>query len=79
MILDTKKRFVTLSLQDAIELLQSMHYIISSINDEEAYERWIYMVPDGATKEDFRDIATDQELFDDTVDLFHAIIKEYLK
>lgn len=43
------------------ELLQAMNTIISSLNNEEAYYKWADIIPDGATKQDIKDIASDSE------------------
>ena len=42
------------------ELVKSMNTIVKELNNEEAYYgSWIYIVPDEADDEDFRDIAED--------------------
>lgn len=39
------------------ELVKSMNTIVKELNNEEAYYgKWIYIVPDEADDEDFRDI-----------------------
>lgn len=60
-----------------IELVKSMHNIISTIDDERAYQKWAYVVPDGATTEDFEHIAANEELYNSTTVLFTTIIKAY--
>ena len=62
------------------ELVRSMNTIVTALNNEEPYyQRWIDIVPDCASDEDFRDIAENEELFKDTVDCFKGIMKDYLK
>ena len=62
------------------ELVKSMNIIVKELNNEEAYYgSWIYIVPDEADDEDFRDIAEDEELFVDTVKCFKGIMRNYLK
>ena len=57
-----------------------MNTIVTALNNEEPYyQRWIDIVPDCASDEDFRDIAENEELFKDTVDCFKGIMKDYLK
>lgn len=63
------------------ELMKAMHTIVKSLNHEGAYfDRWIYIVPDGATDEDLRDIAEDEddEIFRDSVKCFKEIMRDYL-
>lgn len=77
---DTKGRFFASSLKRMTDILVSMHEIVMGLNDERGYfENWIYLVPDGATREDFEDIAQDQEMLDGVVDLFVEIIKTFCK
>lgn len=59
------------------ELLKTMHKIIMSVDDERAYQKWAYVVPDGATDEDFEHIAENEELYNSTAVLFTTIIKAY--
>ncbi len=62
------------------ELVKSMNTIVIALNNEEAYyQHWIDVVPDDPRDEDFRDIAEDELLFQDTVDCFKDIMKVYLK
>lgn len=62
------------------ELVKSMNTIVVALNNEEPYyQRWIHIVPDCATDEDFWDIAADENLFKDTVNCFKDIMKDYLK
>ena len=58
-------------------LLKAMHDYIRFIDDERAYMTWIYEVPDCPSDEDFRDIAEDQEMWEDVCELFSNLIKEY--
>ena len=67
-------------MNEKFELVKSMNTIVTALNNEEPYyQRWIHIVPDCASDEDFRDIAEDEELFKDTVDCFKGIMKDYLK
>lgn len=60
-------------------LLKSMHEIISHLNNEDAYDQWIYTVPDGASDEDFHEIAEDSTLFQDSCQLFVCLMNDYLE
>ena len=66
-------------MEEKYELMKAMHTIVQSLNDERAYfDRWILLVPDGATDEDLRDIAEDEELFTESVKCFKEIMGDYL-
>ena len=48
------------------------------MNNENAYYTWIMTgVPDGATKEDYIDIASNSEEFDDCLELFDKLFTKY--
>lgn len=61
------------------DFVRSMNDIIVHLNDENAYMKWIAVVPDGADEEDFKTIADDEELFDETVYLFKDLMERYMK
>lgn len=54
--------------------LEFMHQLMLLANDEELYWRWATLVPDGATNEDFCDIAEDDEDYNEVCDLFSVLI-----
>ena len=56
--------------------LKAMHEMISNCNDEFIYESWIYTMPDGATEEDFNDIALNEELYNECFDKFLRLVKK---
>ena len=59
-------------------LVESMtEYLRTKVDDENAYMSWIYLVPDEATKEDFVDIASDDELWIDCCKKFGELVKTY--
>ena len=62
-----------------LDLIRGMNALIISMNNEEAYARWIYLVPDEATDEDLQEIAEDDELFDDAITLFCKLFNCYIK
>ena len=55
--------------------LKAMHELMCNANDEELYMSWICLMPDGATEEDFKDIAFDDDLYNECFDLFVDLIK----
>ena len=61
------------------DFVRSMNNIMVHMNDEEAYMKWIQVVPDGATQDDFEAIADDEELFDGVVYLFKDLMERYMK
>ena len=56
--------------------LKAMHELISNCNDEMIYGSWIYTMPDGATDEDFNDIALNEELYNECFDKFLRLVKK---
>ena len=60
------------------EAVKSMNCIVKSLVNEDAYFRWIEVVPDEATDEDIADLIADEELFADTIRLFKEIMRDYL-
>lgn len=61
------------------DFVRSMNNIMVHMNDEDAYMKWIQVVPDGATQDDFEAIADNEELFDGTVYLFKDLMERYMK
>lgn len=61
------------------ELLQAMNTIISSLNNEEAYWRWADFIPDGATKQDLEDIASDSKYMNDVCNVFKTILDAFVE
>ena len=53
-----------------VEQLKAMHQLIANCNDENIYMSWIYLMPDGATEEDFIDIAMDDEMYNECWEKF---------
>ena len=61
------------------DFVRSMNNIMTHMNDEDAYMKWIAVVPDVADEEDFKAIADDEELFDCVVYLFKDLMERYMK
>lgn len=69
------------TLNDRIKCLQNMDTAMKFINDEEngVYESWLSVgVPDGASDEDFEEIAKDDESYFETCELFAGLISDLL-
>lgn len=61
-----------------MNLVGGMNEYIKCLNDETAYyDYWIELVPDEATEDDLESIAEDDELFNDTCELFGKLIKRF--
>ena len=58
-------------------MLGGMHEYIRHLNDEDAYDRWILIVPDEPTENDLISIAEDEGLWKDTCSLFGRLVKQY--
>ena len=54
--------------------LKAMHQLMCEANDEGIYMSWIYTMPDCATEEDFIDIASDDDQYNECFDLFIKLI-----
>ena len=64
--------------KDAVAQLKLMHSVMQTMNNEDAYFSWITTgVPDGATEEDYIDIASDPEEFDHCLQLFDSLFTTY--
>ena len=68
------------STNEKFETLRSMNTIIKNMNDESAYDAWIYIIPDGADDDELQEIAEeDEESFEDACKLFAKLVNEYMK
>lgn len=64
--------------KENLKLVKAMHTIVRSMNDESAYyNHWIYVMPDGATEEDFEYFSEDDEEMKSLCKCFRRIIKKY--
>lgn len=69
--------------KDRLNAIIAMDVMVNNMNDETAYMRWIYIVPDCASEWDYIDFATNDEgteenhLFDEAVELFKKLWKMY--
>ena len=65
---------------EKFEALRSMNTIIKSMNDESAYNAWIYIIPDGADDDELQEIAEeDEDSFKDACNLFAKLVRKYMK
>lgn len=63
------------TLNARINQLTSMHELMCNANDERIYMEWIYLMPDEPSEEDIRDIALDDQTYNECFDLFVELIK----
>ena len=59
-----------------IAQLKAMHSLMQEANDEEIYGSWTYFMPDEPSEEDFRDIAMDDEEYNECFDKFVKLIAD---
>lgn len=58
-----------------ISQLKAMHDLMCEANDESIYMSWINVMPDCPSKEDFIDIAMDDEQYNECFDKFVRLIQ----
>lgn len=65
---------------EKFEILKAMNLLVKSMNNEDAYEAWVYTVPDEATDEDLMCIAADEDetVFREACQDFRRICHSYL-
>lgn len=64
------------NLEARTQQLKSMHELMCQANDEMIYMSWITFMPDGATEEDIKYIALDDEEYNECFDFFIKLIKK---
>ena len=61
------------ALKHKFNIVKGMNEIVKAMNDEDAYMKWVEVVPDEATDEDLQEIAEDDDLFRYTVKTFNNL------
>ena len=74
--LTPKQTITSWKLEARTNQLRAMHELMCNANDENIYMSWIYLMPDGATEEDFKDIALDDALYNECFDVFVKLIRK---
>lgn len=64
------------TLNARIKQLRAMNTLMCNCNHEGIYERWIYLMPDGATEEDLFNIALSEKDYNECFDLFLKLVAE---
>ena len=67
------------SLKNSVELLKCMNEVVAYLDDDRAYESWIWTVPDGADDDDYESIAEDSDEMDHVCRSFRQIVGHYGK
>lgn len=63
-----------------VELLKAMDTVVRYMNDEMAIEPWLMTgVPDGATEDDYEQMASDDELMDWACGCFGMVMRGFSK
>lgn len=65
--------------ENLVKKLKLMHNVMMSMNNEDAYYSWIYVVPDEPSEDDFIYIASDADEYKDCEDTFDSLFKKYAK
>ena len=59
-----------------VSQLKAMHDMMRTANDEDIYMVWVNLMPDCPNEADFRDIAMDDEQYNECFDLFVKLIAD---
>ena len=64
-------------MEKRVEILKLLNNLIMDIGDEDVFEGWFaYGIPDGATEEDYKEIAEDTGEFKRIVKVFSKIYED---
>ena len=65
---------------EKFEILKAMNLLVKSMNNEDAYEEWVYTVPDEASDDDLMYIAADEDetVYLEACQVFRRICHNYL-
>lgn len=72
--LTLKETIADYTLDARMTQLKAMHDLMCEANDEYIYMAWINLMPDCPSDEDIKDIALDDELYNECFDLFVKLI-----
>ena len=62
------------NLEARMSQLKAMHALMLEANDESIYMSWIYLMPDCPSEDDFKDIAMDDQSYNECFDKFVRLI-----
>ena len=63
-------------IEERIEELKRIDESVKDFDNEELWLIWIMVVPDGATDEDYEDIAEDDDFYEEVVSLYKKLQEE---
>ena len=72
--LTLKETIADYTLDARMTQLKAMHDLMCEANDEYIYMAWINLMPDCPSNEDIKDIALDDEMYNECFDLFVKLI-----
>lgn len=72
--IERKDAIMGFTMNARVTQLKAMHTLMSEANDENIYLSWIYTMPDCPSEEDFKDIAIDDESYNECFDKFVRLI-----
>ena len=64
---------------ERITILNAMHCTMIDMNNENAYDAWIYTMPDEPSEYDYIDIAEDDNMFNECIEAFNRLFNRYSK
>lgn len=65
--------------EQLVKNLKLMHNVMMSMNNEDAYYSWIYVMPDEPSEDDFIYIASNADEYKDCEDTYYSLFKKYAK
>lgn len=69
-----KELIASWTIDARVAQLTAMHSLMRNSNDESIYMAWINFMPDCATLDDFKDIAMEDEMYNECFNLFNKLI-----
>lgn len=63
--------------EDRLSEVELMHETMLSMNNEDAYMAWIWVMPDSPTRDDFKDFADSKKDFAELQETFSRIYARY--
>lgn len=74
--IERKDAIAGYTLDARVNQLKAMHTLMLEANDESIYMSWIYLMPDCPSEEDFKEIAMDDNAYNECFDKFIRLINK---
>ena len=71
-----KETIAGYTLDARMSQLKAMHDLLCECNDESIYMRWINIMPDTPSETDFKDLAIDDDDYNECWDAFLKLVKQ---